>query len=161
MERLQKIKQLFCSAVIFQFLMSASILLMPMATKIGQQDGKIKLLLGLVFWLSAIAGYALVVMANSERKRLINQKIDGNVKTNHRLGIVSFFTNAPATVADVIMIISLLLFVVVNFTKWKYEYISYIILFVFIFSLHMHCMFNGIIYKAIKIKRTRRESSYE
>ena len=125
----------------------------------GSPDGTV--LIGLVFWISAIAGYVMIAMANSERKWFINRKVDGNVKMNCRPGIAEFFSNVPATVADVTMIMSFLLFVIIGFTEWKYEYISYILLFLLVFSLHMHCMFNGRIYKATKYKRTRRESSYE
>ena len=161
MNSIQRIKRLFWLAVMFQFLMSVSILLMPMAVQMGQQDRKMTVWIGLVFWISAIAGYLLIAMANSERKWFINRKVDGNVKMNRRPGFAEFFTNSPATVADVTMILSFLMFVIVGFTEWKYEYISYILLFLLVFSLHMHCMFNGRIYKATKFKRARRVSSYE
>ena len=161
MRSIQKIKQLFWFAVLFQFLMSASILLMPMAVQMGQQDRKMTALIGIVFWLSAIAGYVLLAVANSERKWFINRKVDGNVTMNCRPGIAEFFTNIPATVFDVAMIMSFVMFVVINFTDWRYDYISYVLLSLLFFSLHMHCMFNGRIYKATKFKRTRRESSYE
>ena len=161
MRSIQKIEQLFWFAIVFQFLMSLSFLFMPMAVQMGQQNRKMTVLIGLVFWLSAIVGYVMVAMANSERKWFIKRKVDGNVKMNCRSGITEFFTNVPATVADVAMIMSFLMFVIIGFTKWRYEYISYVLLFLLVFSLHMHCMFNGRIYKATKYKRTRRESSYE
>ena len=81
-------------------------------------------LIGAVFWLSAIAGYVLVSMANSERKRFIRYKVDGNIKMNCRPGIAEFFTNVPATVADVTMIMSFLIFVTIGFTKLRYGYIT-------------------------------------
>ena len=158
---IQRIKRLFWISAIFQFLMSASILLMPMAVQMGQQDRKMTVLIGLVFWISAITGYVLLGMANSDRKWFLVRKLRCDVKMNCRPGIAEFFTNVPATVADVTMILSFILFVIIGFTDWKYEYISYVLLFLLFFSLHMHCMFNGRIYKATKIKRTRRESSYE
>lgn len=161
MKSIQKIKRLFWFAVVFQFLMSLSILLMPIAVQMGQQNRRMAVLIGAVFWLSAIAGYVIVAIANSERKRFIRHKVDGNIKMNCRPGIAEFFTNVPATVADVTMIMSFLMFVIIGFTKLRYGYISYILLFLLVFSLHMHCMFNGRIYKATKYRRTRRESSYE
>ena len=151
MKNIRKIKLFFWFAVLFQLLMSVSILLMPIAVQMGQQYRKMTILIGLVFWISAIAGYVMTVIANLERKWYIKQKVDGNVKMNCRAGITHFFENVPATIADVIMFMSLLLFVFLRFTEWKYEYISYILLFMLIFSLHMHCMFNGRIYKVIKL----------
>lgn len=161
MSPIRRIKQLFWFAVVFLFLMSASILLMPIAVQMGEQDRKMVVLMGIVFWISAITGYVLIAMANAERKWFINRNVDGNVKMNCLPGIVTFFTNVPATVADVVMITSFLMFVVINFTDWRYEYISHVLLFLLVFSLHMHCLFNGRIYKTTKFKHTRRESSYE
>lgn len=161
MRSVRKIKHLFWFSAFFQFLMSVSILFMPAAVQIGQQDRKMTVLIGLVFWISTITAYVLLGIANSERKWFLNRKVGIDVKMNCRPGIAEFFTNVPATVADVAMILSFLLFVIVGFTNWKYEYISYILLFLFVFSLQMHCMFNGRIYKVTKFKRARRESSYE
>ena len=161
MRSILKIRRLFWFAVVFIFLMSASILLMPIAVKMGEQDRKMTVLIGVVFWLSAIAGYVLIAMANAERKWFIIRKIDGNVKMNCHPGIATFFTNVPATVFDVTMILSFLMLIIINFTDWRYEYVTYVLLFLMVQTLNMHCLFNGRIYKATKYKRTRRENSYE
>ena len=161
MRMIKKIKQLFWLVVMSQFLMSSSILLMPVAVRVEQQDGKMTVLIGLLFWSFTITGYVLLAMANSKRKRFINRKIDGNLQMNCRPGIAEFFTNVPAKVADVTMILSFFVFMIISFTEWRYKYISYVLLFVLFFSFHMHCMFNGRIYKVTKYKRARRESNYE
>ena len=159
MRTVGRIKQLFWLAAILQFLMSATILFMPFATRIGEQNRILAVLLGAVFWISAILGYTLLIIANAKRKGFIRSKIDGNVKMNCRAGIIEFFSNIPATIADVTMILSLLLFIIVGFTSWRYEYIAYLLLFFFAFSFNMHCMFNGRIYKATKIRRIRRNNN--
>ena len=161
MRSILKIRRLFWFAVVFIFLMSASILLMPIAVQMGEQDRKMTALIGIVFWLSAITGYTLIAMANAERKWFIIRKIDGNVKMNCHPGIATFFTNVPATVFDVTMILSFLMLIIINFTDWRYEYVTYVLLFLMVQTLNMHCLFNGRIYKATKYKRTRRENSYE
>lgn len=155
MRSIQKIRRLFWFAVVFIFLMSASILLMPIAVQMGEQDRKMTALIGIIFWISAIVGYVLIAMANAERKWFIIRKGDGDVKMNCHPGIVTFFTNVPATVFDVTMVLSFLMFIIINFTDWRYEYITYVLLFLMVLSLNMHCLFNGRIYKAIKYKRTR------
>lgn len=160
MRSVRKIKRLFWIATAFLFIMSASILLMPKAVTIGEQDRKAVVLIGIMFWASAITGYVLIALANAERKWFIYHKVDGNPKMDCLPGIATFFTNVPATVADVTMITSFLVFVV-SFTSRKYDYISYVLLFLLVFSLNMHCLFNGRIYKTTKYKRTRRESSHE
>lgn len=132
MRSIQKIRRLFWFAVVFIFLMSASILLMPIAVKMGEQDRKMTVLIGVVFWLSAIAGYVLIAMANTERKWFIIRKIDGNVKMNCHPGIATFFTNVPATVFDVTMILSFLMLIIINFTDWRNEYVTYVLLFLMV-----------------------------
>ncbi len=161
MRSINRIKQLFWFATIFLLLMAGSILIMPMATKVGEEDRTVLLLSGLVFWISCIAGYTLLFMANKERKYFIRRKLNGDPSMDCKPGIITFFDNVPATIADVAMIASFLLFVGMYFTELKYEYISYVLLFIFVFSLNMHCLFNGRIYKITKYKRTRRDRSYE
>lgn len=161
MRSINRIKLLFRFAVVFLFLMSGSVLIMPMATKIAEEERSVLILTGLIFWISLIAGYSLLFVANKERKYFIRRKLDGDVSMGCRPGIITFFDNIPATIADVAMIASFVLFVGVNFTELKYGYISYVLLFILGFSLNMHCLFNGRIYKATKFKRTRRDRSYE
>lgn len=157
MRSIYKIKRLLGVAVLFQFLMAGSILLMPMVARPGQQDEKLPVLIGLMFWISAIAGYVILAIANSERKKYLKKKVDGDTKMGCRVGIAEFFSNVPAKVADVTMILSFLLFIAVSYTAWRNEYIAYVLLFLCFFSLHMHCLFNGRIYKLTKYKHTRRE----
>ena len=161
MRSIRKMRDLFWFAVMFFFLMSASILFMPIASQESVQNRKLVVLTGIVFWTTAIAGYVLIVIANRERKRLMGQKVIGMEKADRFPGIATFFTNVFATISDGVLIMSFLFFVVVNFTSWRYDYISYVLLFMLIFSLHMHCLFNGRIYKTIKYKCVRRESSHE
>lgn len=161
MRSINRIKLLFRFAVVFLFLMSGSVLIMPMATKIAEEERSILIFTGLIFWISLIAGYGLLFVANKERKYFIRCKLDGDVRMGCRPGIITFFDNVPATIADVAMIASFVLFVGINFTEQKYGYISYVLLFILGFSLNMHCLFNGRIYKATKFKRTRRDRSYE
>lgn len=157
MNSVYKIKKLYWFAVAFLFLMSASILIMPMAVRMAEEDGIMDVLIGCVFWISAIAGYTLLAIANSERRWFIKYKTDGDIKMGCFPGIISFFTNVPATVADVTMIASCLLFAIISSTSHGNDYVSYVLLFLLVFSLHMHCLFNGRIYKSTKFKRTRRE----
>jgi hypothetical protein len=132
MRSIQKIRRLFWFAVVFIFLMSASILLMPIAVQMGEQDRKMTALIGIVFWLSAITGYTLIAMANTERKWFIIRKVDGDVKMNCHPGIATFFTNVPATVFDVTMILSFLMLIIINFTDWRNEYVTYVLLFLMV-----------------------------
>lgn len=161
MKNVRKIKRLFWLAVSSLFLMSGTILFMPIASKAGENNRQVLLLIGTVFWISAIAGYTMLLLANSERKWFLKNKVGIDNKMNCLPGIITFFTNVPATIADVVAILSFVLMVIINFTDRRYDYISYVLLFLLVLSLNMHCLFNGRIYKTTKFKRTRRVSGYE
>lgn len=161
MRSIRRIKQLFWSAILFLSIMSATILFMPMIVKAGEQNRMVVVLLGMIFWISSITGYLMVAVADHERKWFINHRVDGNLKMNCRSGISTFFANIPATIFDVMMIASFLLFIIISFTEQKNEYISYVLLFFLVLSLNMHCLFNGRIYKLINLTLVRRERNYE
>ncbi len=161
MRQRQRIKQLFWMAVTFIFFMSASILLMPGAVHKEVQNRLPVFLTGLVFWISALSGYVFLALANKERKRLRKHDDRNKTKMKELPGILTFCTNIPAVISDMIMALSLCVFVISRFTSFRYEYITYIWLFLLIFSLHMHCLFNGKIYKFIYPNHIRSEISYE
>ena len=161
MRRVKKIKRLFWLAIAFIAVASGTFLLMPLVTEATQNRRMLTMAIGIAFWLSSIAGYALLIAANIERRWFINHKVDGDVKMNCLPGIISFFQDIPGTVFDVIMFMSLVMLLIIAFTKWRYDYISYILLSLFYLSLNLHSMFNGRIYKSTKFRRTRRDCSYD
>lgn len=150
MKEVKKINQLFWISVLALFLMSICILLMPLPNRIGEENRIMTVLLGGLFWGTAITGYLSIFLAERERKRLLKKKM--MITEKSLPGIRNFFSNSVAKVADVTMIISIMVFVIISFTNLIYEYVSYIILFLVIFSLNMHCLFNGRIYKMTKMK---------
>lgn len=161
MRIVKKIKRLFWLAIAFIAVASGTFLLMPLVTEATQNRRMLTMAIGIAFWLSSIAGYALLIAANIERRWFINHKVDGDVKMNCLPGVISFFQNILGTVFDVIMFMSLVMLLIIAFTKWRYDYISYILLSLFYLSLNLHSMFNGRIYKSTKFRRTRRDCSYD
>lgn len=161
MRRVKRIRRLFWLAIIFIILASASFLIMPPAVETIQSNRKPVIVIGATFWLSSITSYVLLIAANAERRWFISHRVDGNLRMDCFPGAISFFTNVPGTVFDVIMFTSLIALIVIAFTKWRYDYISYILLSLFYLSLNLHSMFNGRIYKSTKFRRTRRDCSYE
>ncbi len=157
MVSINKIKKLFWFAVAILTVMSATILVMPFSANIN--DRRAVVAVGLTFWVSAIVGYTLLIFANRERKKFIFNKLDRDFSMNFKIGILSFFSNIPASVADAMLIGSSFAFIVIRFTNWQSEYISYVLLFILFLSFNMHCIFNGRIYKIIKYKRIRSEKN--
>lgn len=72
---------------------------MPSAVEYQEQSGIYLVIVGSVFWISAIIGYLFVILANIKRREFITDKYDGNLSMNCRIGIITFFDNVPATVA--------------------------------------------------------------
>lgn len=161
MKSVKKIKLLFWLSAGFIFLASTTFLFMPLTGNVYQPKRTLTIVLGATLWLSSIASYILLIAANIERRWFIKHKTNGDLRMNCLPGIISFFSNIPATISDVVMFTSFVAFVVIAFTKWKNEYISYVLLFMFYLSLNLHCMFNGRIYKSTKFKRARRDCSYD
>lgn len=148
MSVIKTLEKLYWSSVGCFFMMSAMILIMPVI----ESNEKAIIPVGLAFWFFAISGYILLIVANVEFKR-----ISGNLRKNKRSlpGIISFFSNKIAMIADVAVIISIVAFVIICITELRFKYIAFVTLFLLIFSLHMHCLFNGRIYKLIKNEKER------
>ena len=148
MSVIKTLEKLYWSSVGCFFMMSAMILIMPVI----ESNEKAIIPVGLAFWFFAISGYILLIVANVEFKR-----ISGNLRKNKRSlpGIISFFSNKIAMIADIAVIISIVAFVIICITELRFKYIAFVVLFLLIFSLHMHCLFNGRIYKLIKNEKER------
>lgn len=148
MSVIKTLEKLYWSSVGCFFFMSAMILIMPVI----ESNEKAIIPVGLAFWFFAISGYILLIVANVEFKR-----ISGNLRKNKRSlpGIISFFSNKIAMIADIAVIISIVAFVIICITELRFKYIAFVTLFLLIFSLHMHCLFNGRIYKLIKNEKER------
>lgn len=128
----KRLERLYWLSVVSLTIMSATVLVMPFANSASIENNFFTAVVGLLFWLSGIAGYASIIMANKERKWFIANQLGGDISMGCRSGITTFFANIPATISDVAMMTSFLLFVVINFTEYKDSYLSYILLFLFL-----------------------------
>ncbi len=162
MQTIQKIKHLLWTSAGCLLTMCVTILLMPLANnKAAQTDNISLMVVGGIFWVSLLVGYALLIRANILRKCFIRRQIDSNASMKCRIGIITFFSNIPATIADAVMLTSILVISVIMFTSLKDNFIVYVLLFLLSFSFNMHCVLNGRIYKFIKFKCIRREENHD
>lgn len=152
-----RIEKLFWLSAICLTIMSATILIMPFVVSVTNEKRMLVVATGMLFWGSAIAGYTSIIKANKERIRYVSKQLNDDLSMGCRVGIMNFFSNIPSTIADISMIMSFILFIIIIFTEHNNSYLSYVLLFILIFSLNMHGLFNGRIYKTIKIKHKRRE----
>lgn len=120
-----------------------------------------RMLVGCIFWLPLLLGYILVILANLERKTFIRSRLDGDISMQCHMGVVTFFSNTPAVIADATLLAGSIALVIIYFCDVANQYITYVMLAIVSFSLNMHGLFNGRIYKTTKYKRTRRVENHE
>ena len=66
-----------------------------------------------------------------------------------------FFSNTYAAVADAILIAVIVVLIVITILGRMTGVFPYIVLAILVFSINMHCLFNGNIYKTIRTNDTR------
>lgn len=148
------IKTLFWTSVVFLLLNSATFLFMPIAAEFTG-SGSIQwgsAIVGIVFWVSIVLGYAFLITANRYRRDFVRDRLDGDLTMGCRIGIITFFSTIPGTIADTLIIAALIAFLVTYLSGNINGYYSYVLLAILSFSLNMHGIFNGRIYKATKYK---------
>lgn len=107
----------------------------------------------IIFWVCMIAGYVLLAKINKSRKSKIKNK---QTFKKTKPGIICFFSNRFALVFDLMMGISFVLMII--FSIVPVLNCAVIETFaVFLFSLHMHSVFNGVNYKYIKSISDKKE----
>ncbi len=131
------------------FIMAATILVMPFAS----ETRAFVVIVGVVFWLFAFIGYGLLIVADSARKKAMRSMVELQPISKERPGIITFFSNVYAAAADTTMILSFVLFIAINFTEFRTSYFAYILLFLLVYSIHMHCLLNGKNCKAIQLSK--------
>lgn len=130
---------------IFFFLMfSVSFLLMPLGSETPTENiSAYTMVAGLMFWISIIMGIVTqCVLAHRRRSWYVIHRIR-KVRATQKFGVISFFKNSYATVADAVTILSLIGLVIAMIATQGTGYICYVLVSLFVFSFSMHCILNG------------------
>ena len=135
----------FAISVVSFLLLAVSFLLMP----IGETDGGLttySIIAGVMFWSSLVLGTASQMILSHRRKMWYVINKVRRARHSRKIGLISFFENVYAGIADVTFIISLIGLVVVLIVTQGTGYICYILMAALVFSFAMHCILNGKIY---------------
>lgn len=117
-------------------LFSASFLAMPKASaQYLEGDPALLSVCGVWFWCGAILSIAALVLTERCRVKAGGGRVG-------RIGLVCFFSNLPAIIADSILIVSAVGLVAAMTLKAP-NTLVFPILFLFVFSLNLHGMLNG------------------
>ena len=149
---MKRMKLFFTLSIVFITLGSVSILFMPLSVQYSNSSGKItQIVNGLVFWLSFIAGYIMIWLANKERKALYGRP------KSRRVGMFRVFSNRYAKVADILTAVSFVCFVGMLIFGGSSSYVCIILLFLFVLSIHMHALLNGLVFDILITKAKKNE----
>lgn len=159
MRIIKNIRKQFWSAVCLLSAMSATFLMMPLASELSDATNEWSVrIAGILFWAFAIAGYGTIIKANNSRKRFLNKKFGRDVQKHFRPGLLCVFSNKYAKAVDIMLAIVAAAFVIALFTKIKNTYGIIVILSLLVWAVNMHGLFNGRIYRITKYdSKERRE----
>jgi len=143
---MSKIRILIIIALISLFISSYVIILIPFSD-FGEGGFKTVLsyCISICFYLFLILGYILFIVANQKRKK---QKLTKKNRYKLKPGIIVFFSSLWGSIADIILIMSVVMVAMLMiFPNVFSDLIKYILIATFIFSVHMHSIFNGVNYR--------------
>lgn len=136
---MKKQKYMFWISTLGFFVMSLSFLFMNQdILYIGMLPRII--IAGIAFWVMLIIAVAAQLMLCVSMRESI--KSDFSTK-KRKIGLICFFGNRYAAVADLLMIVSMIILIISFILTDASNYFNYIILSVFVFSFSMHCVLNG------------------
>lgn len=131
-------------SILFFLMFSISFLLMPLGEETS--NGKISvytLVVGLMFWISIIMAIVIqCILSYRMKKRVMIHSTEKEI-LEQKIGLVSFFKNIYAIVADVIMIVSLIGLIIAMISTQGLGYVCYIFISLLVFFFSMHCILNG------------------
>lgn len=157
MNIIRRIKWFFRISIACFAANAACFLFMPAAVRLERAANRAGLIvLGVVFWLSLLAGIASAVCANLARREFARTRLDGDYRMDSGIGVFGFFGNIPAAVFDVTLILSAAALAAILIIGQSGSELTFAVLSLLVLSLYMHCLFNGRIYKSTKYKRVRR-----
>lgn len=134
-------------SIFFFFMFAVSFLLMPLGDEVYDEGlSSYSFIAGLMFWISIIMAIITQCVLSWRRKSWYVIHRIRRAKNIQRIGVISFFKNGYATIADVIATLSLLGFVVAMIATQGAGYICYVLVSLFVFSFSMHCILNGKVY---------------
>lgn len=156
MYRVRGARLLICQ-IGFLGLLAIDILCMPLTELVwyGRASKWVVYVIATMFWVSWIAIIAATLLLSRVRESALRKKPD---LTRYRgVGVVKFFQNKYAVVADIVMSVALIAFVAVILWAEHLLVLSFILLAILIFSFGMHCILNGVNYKFVTEIRRRKK----
>lgn len=125
------------------FIMSATILFMPLALSVSNSTHQISLIItGSIFWLTLFVGvYSTIILGR--RRRANCKRFHIRIKRDRSFLKLLFGLNIVARIAFIIGMVGLFVFIILLINRVYYSYLLIVLLFIQVFSLCVYCLFNG------------------
>lgn len=128
-------------SIIASIISSVSIMACAFLGKSDNIDQVIKIIFPLVFWIGLLIEQYFIWNANSFRKKL---ESEGKLRRiRGKPGAVSILQTEEGAIADLILVISLIVFVILLLFKIGKGFPQYLFIFFIVLSFRMHCILNG------------------
>ena len=128
-------------SVIASIISSVSIMACAFLGKSDNIDQVIKIIFPLVFWIGLLIEQYFIWNANSFRKKL---ESEGKLRRiRGKPGAVSILQTEEGAIADLILVISLIVFVILLLFGIGKGFPQYLFIFFVVLSFRMHCILNG------------------
>ena len=128
-------------SIIASIISSISIMACVFLGKSDNTDQTIKIIFPLVFWIGLLAEQFFIWNANSFRNKLIAagklRRIRG------KPGVVSILQTEEGAIADLIFVLSIIVFAVLLLFKIGKGFPQYLFIFFIVLSFRLHCILNG------------------
>ncbi len=142
----KKITFNFSISLLCAVFVSFILLLIPITGKVSAEAEKvITAILGICIWLG-IAGIVLFAVRTNNNRKIIEKKLKKNgskIFDAKQIGCISFFKNKTASVCDITLFASTILFVLLMWLGVNSQLLLFFLLSIIFLSFNMHCHFNG------------------
>lgn len=134
-------KIMFGISLVFQFVFAATFLMMPSASSISLNEGRDTFLyfVGALFWISLLLSQVMMFCVTLKRKKYYKNK-EKRIFSKLPSAFV-FFSSKEAKIADILMILMIVAFVISVFATDNY--LIYVFLFLSVLMFEIHCVLNG------------------
>lgn len=133
----------------FLFIWSLSIALMPLGSMMKESSRLPMYISGVVFWIGLAGTVGMIIRINYCRKN--SYGFNEQFPQLKQFGLIHFFQNKIATIADIAMFVSIIGIIASRFVTDNL-FSVFLFIAIFLFAFGMHCMLNGANYRYIKYK---------
>lgn len=137
----KKYKCLYIISAICLVCFSSTFLLMPISNYLPIEYSRLSsMIIGIVFWLTGITGYTLLIF--------IYIKIKGKKKRK-----IYIFANGITIIADIAFLLGIICLILVLTLKLTSTYFGYVTIFILVLSLNVHLIFSRNYLRKLERKR--------